>query len=207
MGHFSKDPKCPAKGQKCRLCGEIGHFKVKCPKQVSSKQQQKHVDRDKVRTGFKSGKTENSASTNFVDERCPEKPQSYAQSEGALRNYAFTVDDDAQGHSGSITLEVGGVKLPDILIDSGATCNLIGQSTWEWLKSQCIQCTSRKEAKVLYAYGCTKPIPTLGTLTASIVAPNQATCRADFVVIQGKGRSLLCRETAEMLNLLRISPV
>ena len=29
-GHFSGDKKCPARGQVCRKCGGIGHFKVKC---------------------------------------------------------------------------------------------------------------------------------------------------------------------------------
>ena len=34
-----------------------------------------------------------------------------------------------------------------------------------------------------------------------------ATVVADFVVIDGDGRTLLCRDTAEKLNLLRIGPI
>ena len=34
-----------------------------------------------------------------------------------------------------------------------------------------------------------------------------ATAEADFVVIDGDGRTLLCRDTAEKLNLLRIGPI
>ena len=34
-----------------------------------------------------------------------------------------------------------------------------------------------------------------------------ATCKTDFVVINGDGRSLLCRETAEQLCLLRLGPI
>ena len=34
-----------------------------------------------------------------------------------------------------------------------------------------------------------------------------ATVEADFVVIDGDGRTLLCRDTAEKLNLLRIGPI
>ena len=62
-----------------------------------------------------------------------------------------------------VTVVVGGVHLPNVLIDSGATCNLLGQGTWEWFKSQNIQCQTRKEAKALFPYGNTKPLPTLGT--------------------------------------------
>ena len=41
--------------------------------------------------------------------------------------------------------------------------NLLGQGTWEWFKSQNIQSQTRKEAKALFSYGNTKPLPTLGT--------------------------------------------
>ena len=98
--------------------------------------------------------------------------------------------------------------MPNVLIDSGATSNLLGKPTWEWLKSQRIQCKTRKDAKVLFAYGNTKPLPTLGTFTAHVMCTDtNATLEADFVVIDGDGRTLLCRDTAEKLNLLRIGPI
>ena len=34
-----------------------------------------------------------------------------------------------------------------------------------------------------------------------------ATVEADFVVIDGDGRTLLCRDTVEKLSLLRIGPI
>ena len=50
-------------------------------------------------------------------------------------------------------------------------------------------------------------MPTLGTFTADILSIDTgATCKTDFVVINGDGRSLLCRETAEKLGLLRLGP-
>ena len=71
---------------------------------------------------------------------------------------------DRQGQrSGIVTVVVGGVHLPNLLIDSGATCNLLGQGSWEWLKSRKIQWQTRKEAKALFPYGPygnTKPLPT-----------------------------------------------
>ena len=107
-----------------------------------------------------------------------------------------------------VTLTVGGVDLADVLIDSGATCNLMGQQTWGWLKAKGIQCESRYSAKVLFAYGGTEPLPTLGTFSATVVSPNSnASCQADFVVIEGDGRTLLGRETAEMLRLLHVGPL
>ena len=32
--HFTRDRTCPARGRKCGQCGEIGHFKVNCHKQL-----------------------------------------------------------------------------------------------------------------------------------------------------------------------------
>ena len=124
--------------------------------------------------------------------------------------YAFTVESPEKQDSGLVTLVVGGVELPDVLIDSGATCNLIGQQTWNMLKKKGIKCESRKTARELYAYGSTEPLPTLGKFTADVVlADNNSNtgCTADFVVIEGEGRTLLDRETAEVLNLLFIGPL
>ena len=107
--------------------------------------------------------------------------------------YAFTVESPEKQDSGLVTLVVRGVELPDVLIDSGATCNLIGQQTWNMLKKKGIKCESRKTARELYTYGSTEPLPTLGTFTADVVLAdnNNTGCTADFVVIEGEGRTLL----------------
>ena len=92
-------------------------------------------------------------------------------------------------------------------IDSGATCNVVGQQTWEMLKLKGINCELRKSARELFAYGGTEPLPTLGTFTADVsLTANNSGCRADVVVVKGDDRTLLGRETAEVLNLLHIGP-
>ena len=103
---------------------------------------------------------------------------------------------------------LGGANLSNVLIDSGATCNLMGQQTWNWLKASCIQCESRRSAKVLFAYVGTEPLPTLGMFSASVVSiGSNAECQADFVVIKSDGRTLLGRKTAEVLSLLHVGPL
>ena len=106
-----------------------------------------------------------------------------------------------------ITLTVGGVAVSHVLIDSGATCNMMGQQTWEMLKLKGIKCESRKSARQLFSYSGTEPLPTLGTFTADVMLTgNSNGCRADFVVVKDDGRTLLGGETAELLNLLFIGP-
>ena len=82
--------------------------------------------------------------------------------------------------------------MPNVLIDSGATSNLLGKPAWEWLMTQRIRCKTRKDVKVVFAYGSTKPLPTLGTFTALVVCTDtNVTVEVDFVVIDGDGRTLL----------------
>ena len=120
----------------------------------------------------------------------------------------FSVGDETQQSNGIVALQIGDVYLQNVLIDSGATSNLLGKPTWKWLKTQKIDCKSRKDAKVLFAYGNTKPLPTLRTLTARVMCTDtNVTVEADFVIIDGDGRTLLCRDTAEKQNVLRIGPI
>ena len=60
-------------------------------------------------------------------------------------------------------MKVGGINLP-MIIDSGASCNILGQEQWETLKANNIQCVSSKETKTLYAYGSTEPLEVAGTV-------------------------------------------
>ena len=56
----------------------------------------------------------------------------------------------------------------DILIDSGASCNIIDRETWERLKSMIIKCKSSTQTKNIYAYGSTQPLKVAGTLWSNV---------------------------------------
>ena len=126
----------------------------------------------------------------------PTRPVQY------IHEVAFFVEQ-LTGHerqsSDLITLIVGDAAVCDVLMDSGATCNVMGQQTWEMLKLKEINCVSRE----LFAYGGTEPLPTLGTfLTDVTLIGNNSGCRADFLAVKGDGRTQLGRETVLSLNLL-----
>ena len=57
--------------------------------------------------------------------------------------YAFAVNDGNKTN-GIIHLQVGGVELKDVLIDAGASCNIVDKATWESLKQKGVKCTSQK---------------------------------------------------------------
>lgn len=77
-----------------------------------------------------------------------------------------------------------------MIIDSGATCNLISRLEWERLKKAKVMCDSRKCTKKLFAYGSKKPLDVM----------------TEFIVVEGHGQNLLGKETALFLNVLRLGP-
>ena len=133
--HFARDRRCPARGRKCDQCGEIGHFKVQCRRGTSRNSQQWERRGIKSR-GTKvepkltdSGKKTNTNYAGGDGERSESLERDEKPSTGP--EYVFSVGDDTRQSNGVVTLRVGGVHLPNVLIDSGATSNLLGKPTWD----------------------------------------------------------------------------
>jgi len=175
-GHLSKDPKCPAKNAKCRKCQHRGHFAVKCRTTQNKKSQPKR--------------------------RVRNLDSSDTESEG---EFTFTVKDRF-GNS-KITLDVGNVPL-SMIIDSGATCNIVDINTWNFLKTQSnFHCISHdKTNKHIFAYGSKTPLKLAGTFRANVKYKQTSANNVEFTVLDGKGQSLLGKQTAIMLDVLRVGP-
>ena len=181
VGHIQSDLACPGRKVTCKKCGIRGHYDKKCR---TSKQTGEH-SRQRGR---------HSAYT--VDEREEE-------------DYAFTVQPEhcLKTDNGVVGVSVGGVSLSNILIDSGASCNLIDKNTWEYLKSKGVTCKSKMLSKKLFAYGQNKPIETLGIFECNVICSStQKACNCEFIVVKNTGKSILGRSTAEKLNVLRVGP-
>ena len=116
--------------------------------------------------------------------------------------FAFGITDG--NASSTINVSVGGVKL-DVLIDSGATHNIIDEDTWMYLKSKGITCTSsaKPPGQQLYTYASTRPLQVKGTFTCDVRA-GHGHAIADLFVIKEKGIPLLCKQTAMQLGMLKI---
>ena len=188
-GHFARDKKCPAVGAVCKKCKKIGHFAVVC--KTKSGREDKQTNRAR---GVKQISVERGY-------RVLDKVEDDDE-------YAFAIGTNGKGlpnSSAVVDLVVGGVVVKKVLIDSGASCNIVDKQTCEGLKKQGIQCESRKESRKLYPYGSTKPLETLGVFKSKI----QCGCEeieVEFIVIAGKGRTLLGREAAVQLGVLCLGP-
>ena len=90
-----------------------------------------------------------------------------------------------------------------MIIDSGASTNVIGENLWVKLKENKVKCTSKKCNKSLYTYGSQEPLEVLGSFTATAAAGDKET-EGEFIVIKGKGEPLLRRHTAVQLGVLKV---
>ena len=185
-----KREKTPGKstGGQCYRCGNTGHFgrDPKCP--ARGKTCRKCGGKDHFQRACKSRDTgaNGERQVNQVQGNC---------------EYAFHVSGD---NASTVSVSIGGVNL-DMLVDSGATSNIIGEETWEKLKAQGIKCTSSAapSGKKLYAYASDKPLSIKGSFNCDVKAGCGVT-QAEFLVIKGKGIPLLGRDTAIALGTLKV---
>ena len=180
VGHFGRDSECPARGKTCHKCGGADHFGSQCKTKTAKPPKPIREEKPKGKKKKKSVR--------------------YEGSERDEDEYAFTVNSVTSPEKIEVT--VGGVVV-EMLIDSGASTNVIDKNLWSKLKQDKIKCVSRKSDKKLYAYGSRQPLNVLGTFSA-LVRVEGKEIEAEFVVINGEGAALLGRETAIQLGVLKL---
>lgn len=175
-GHISRDTKCPARGHKCHKCGHEGHFQECC--------KTKHK-RETRPMNTKRHRDPKAASANMVD----------TQDDEDDLEYAFAVGGRKQE---KIEVTIGGCKL-NVIVDSGASTNIIDKQTWEWLKRNKVKCKSVRSDKKLYAYASQTPLDVIGTFSCE-VSTERNTVNAEFCVIDGKGDLAPCAPCARNMT-------
>ncbi|XP_063534335.1 uncharacterized protein LOC134744451 isoform X2 [Cydia strobilella] len=174
---------CPAKDQICKKCGFKGHFKKMC-------RTRPYKRRLNATSEGKAGKDPE-----------PDKKKSKIEKNTTI-DYIFNMDE-----GDTVKCEIGGVDV-DILIDSGSKCNIITDTTWNRLKANAIQVTSQDKSvdRVFMAYGSKEPLTALGRFEANIRMGSEEQ-EATFYVIKDGPRDLLGKDTAILLNVLKMGAV
>lgn len=175
--HNSNDSTCPAKDKVCHKCQKIGHFRQFC----------------RSKTTFK-----RSYNTTGNNERHYKRTRRNSDDDTDKVNYIFHIDDDDY-----IACKVGGVELK-MIIDSGSKSNIIGQSSWEKLKSNKIKVTNqvKKPNKTFMSYANKETLSTLGCFDAEIEIGLRKE-KATFYVIKNGSKCLLGKTTAKLLGVLK----
>ena len=182
VGHKANDKVCPARGKRCRKCNNPGHFEKVCKTKL------------KISEGRKGGK----------DRRVRQVGVGVDETDDS--EYAFGVLGGADNpDNGEISVKIGGVQVT-MIIDSGASCNVLDRKLWEYLKANKVRCASSKATKKLYSYGNKQPLQVAGTFTVDVLVGNRVLNEVEFVVIESEGHALLGRETAIALGVLKLGP-
>ena len=176
--HLQSSSQCPARDKECYKCHGIGHFSKCC------KSKDTHVGSSDRRQPKRKGK---------------ERIRLLETDDDV--GYAFSITDHSR--QTSVHVDVGGVEDIAMIIDSGASCNVIDETLWIELKQNNVKCTSQKVNKQLFAYGSSTPLEVLGCFTADLtIGGNHVT--GEVVVIKGQGQALLGRKTAVELGVLKL---
>ena len=170
---------------RCFRCNQIGHLAKDqiCPaknKKCHKCQRIGHFATVcKTKVDNKSGKNVRHISSDAIDDS----------------DYLFTL-----GKSTVTTVcKLGGVDC-EFLIDSGASVNVIDESTWKYLKDRKIKCVTKNSKGPVKAFGG-RTIPILGSLE-TMIERNGKTVMAEFVVFKGKSPAILSCQTSEDLELI-----
>ena len=149
VGHKANDKVCPARGKRCKKCNNPGHFEKVCKTKL------------KTSEGRKGGK----------DRRVKQVGVGVAGTDDS--EYAFGVLGGVDNPDNSeISVKIGGVQVT-MIIDSGASCNVLDRNLWEYLEANEIRCASSKATKKLYSYGNKQPLQVAGTFTAYVLVGNR----------------------------------
>ena len=191
-GHEANDRRCPARGKQCRKCNGSGHFEAVCKtkeKRTSGRGAGGPRKRD---VGEKGGAAHHIRHVEIDG------------TQGDDCEYAFGVLDGSNVSSdGKTPVKMGGLTVT-MIIDSGASCSVIGRNVWEYLKANKVACTSTKSSKKLYAYGSNQPLQVAGMFTAEVSVEESVLSGVEFIVIENEGHALFGRETAISLGVLKL---
>ena len=94
-------------------------------------------------------------------------------------------------------------ELVDVIIDSGATCNLMSEQVFDKVSQGKLELL-KTDGKV-YAYASQEPLKLSGKYTLNIGVPDtQTSFKTEFFLIPGSPDTLLGRSSSEELGVLKV---
>ncbi|XP_048584683.1 uncharacterized protein K02A2.6-like [Nematostella vectensis] len=188
QGHKAADCRC-SQNHQCEKCGKIGHFKVCCKsKQTSGKAKSASGPKSKGR------KPSHVRQVEAVDVQ-----ETDSEEEEDVFNVFCT---HTESPPGTMEISIGGV-IQNVIIDSGASCNLMSERTFNDLSKGDI--VLKPSSKQIFAYSSSDALNLKGSCMLNVHVPEtNVDKRAKFFIVSGKASTLLGRELSEALGILKV---
>ena len=191
--HSPNDPACPARSQKCKMCGQVGHFGRCC-----------------LTKRRKFNKPSSSSRISPPDEsRQPRTRRFVREIDSTSERPAETSPDEIFDlfHLGSgkrfVSVQVGGHAVK-FVVDTGADEDVLCENDWITLKQAGFEAYSVRKGsqKTFNAYGSSTPLEVLGEVETELVCGNRQADTTLYVIAKGKC-SLLSGNTAVKLGIIK----
>ena len=187
-GEHKAGQSCPAKGQTCLKCGKRNHFSRKC------------------QSGRSTGRTNSTRSQPWRRHQPRPGRAHHVTDRDDTRTDSndfetvFTVGQTVTTPTPRVTIRISEAETTAI-VDSGASCNLLGTDQLASLRRLGLQTTLVPCRQALYAYGSTQPLKLAGQFTVP-TSINGKTIHTTFVVIDGPGDILLGKTSSELFGAI-----
>ena len=103
----------------------------------------------------------------------------------------LTLEEEPQAE-----ITVGGQEV-NVLIDSGASCNVIDQQLWEQLRQKEVVCKSQAVNKTLKSCGTVKKVEVIAKFWCKVELGVKSLTDVEFFVKKGKGRLILGKKNSK----------
>nr|CAI5866792.1 unnamed protein product [Callosobruchus analis] len=195
--HQGNDLKCSARSAKCFRCERIGHFASLCRTKA---QKRPYPERSKFTNNRK---MKFASRVNYVD-RSDElgNDQNY---DCFKLNHRTAPNKKEQEQNELIECYVGGIPVK-LLIDSGSKANIVNGADWEHLRSrQAILWNVDTNTTVsLKPYAVGQILQVQHQFQTTVMTPDKKEVITTFLVVEQGDVSLLGKETAQRLGILKI---
>jgi hypothetical protein len=186
VGHFASNKDCTAWGAKCNKCKGKNHFSSVCKTKLKTDKEER---KNRVRN------------LNEIEDLSNDNEE-FAFGISIVEPNVAVVTKQSTNR---LPVDIGGINM-EVMIDSGAECNIMGREYWEYLKKNKVKCKSHKISKILYPYGQDEPLKILGKFETTVMVSGNGKSleNVEFYVLNGKGIPLLGKKTSEDLKVLKI---
>lgn len=189
VGHYAKECRI-SRDHKCTKCGKVGHFEPCCYSKGKRGQDTKFRGARGRRNSGRGGGRDNVRQLGEETE----------QQTSSRDYYVFNTEDKDEGNVMKLLIEEKNIN---VIIDSGASCNLISEEVFNLVSGGKIN-LSECDKKV-YAYGATKPLEFKGKCNLQVCVPQtQKSLLLEFYVTRRTAPTLLGRVASEKLGLLKV---